>query len=64
VSCDRVALRRQQEAKESDLLVNEFLEHGRFSADPDSKYTFIWSNLSKGLSQAPGINFSRYIIIN
>jgi hypothetical protein len=34
-----------------------------FSAGPDAKHIWIASNLSKGLAQAPGFNFSRYIII-
>ncbi len=34
-----------------------------FSADPDAKHICIASDLSKELAQAPGINFSRYIIV-
>ena len=49
---------------ESDFPVNKFLKHGLFlPPDPDAKHICIESSLSKGLAQAPGSNFSRYIVI-
>ena len=59
---DRAAFRRQQEVRFSRQRVPQT----RRSSPPvqTRKLACIASNLSKGLAQAPGINFSRYIIIH
>ena len=54
---------RSADNRKSDFLVNELRKHGLFLRRSRRETHLHRVKLPKGLAQAPGINFSRYIII-